>query len=235
MLEKKDAYSNNIGIKELPEEERPRERLIKYGAAALSNAELLAVLIRTGTKNESALGLSYRLLKQAEGLRFLCSCTAQELSSINGIGIAKASQLKAAIELGKRLSGTAGRSEMTVKTPEDAADILMEEMRYLKKEHMKLLLLNVKCGLISIEDVSVGSLNSSIVHPREIFIPAIKKSSASIILAHNHPSGDPTPSQEDINVTRRVSEAGKIIGIELVDHVIIGDGKFVSLRGKGLF
>lgn len=226
---------NGIRIKELPTSDRPRERLIKNGANVLSNAELLAILIRTGIKNENALALSYGLLKQKEGLRFLIDCTVQELSSIRGIGMAKAAQLKAAVELGKRVAASVSSEEVCVKRPKDAVNMVMEDMRYLKKEYMKLMLLNIKCCVIGIEDVSVGNLNSSIVHPREVFIPAIKKSSASIILIHNHPSGDPAPSNEDISITKRVAEAGKIIGIELADHIIIGDGKYVSLKEAGHF
>lgn len=222
-------------IKELPEEERPRERLARHGAAILSNAELLAILLRTGTKNESAISLAHRILIQEQGLRYLVDSNVEQLSSINGIGQAKASQIKAALELGKRLAAFELGVDKPVKCPQDVADLLMEEMRYLKKEHMKLVLLNIKCNLISVEEVSVGSLNASIVHPREVFNPAIKKSSASIIMVHNHPSGDPTPSSEDAAITSRINEAGKLIGIELVDHIIIGDGKYISMKEKGLF
>jgi DNA repair protein RadC len=229
------TYENHTTIKELPVEERPRERLIRHGAAVLSNAELLAILLRTGTKNESAISMAYRILKQDQGLRYLVDSDPEQLSSINGIGRAKAAQIKAAIELGKRLSAFELGADKPVKCPQDVADLLMEEMRYLKKEHMKLLLLNIKCNLISVEEVSVGSLNASIVHPREVFNPAIKKSSASIIMVHNHPSGDPTPSSEDKAITARIYEAGKLIGIELVDHIIIGDGRYISMKEKGLF
>jgi len=222
-------------IKNLPEEERPRERLARHGASVLSNAELLAILLRTGTKEESAISLAHRILVQEQGLRYLADSNVEQLSSINGIGKAKAAQIKAAIELGKRLAAFEPGADKPLKCPQDVAGLLMEEMRYLKKEHMKLVLLNVKCNLISVEEISVGSLNASIVHPREVFNPAIRKSSASIIMVHNHPSGDPAPSSEDISITARIAEAGKLIGIELVDHIIIGDGKYVSMKEKGLF
>ena len=222
-------------IKDLPEEERPRERLTRYGASVLSNAELLAILLRTGTKEESAISLAHRILVQEQGLRYLADINVEQLSAINGIGKAKAAQIKAAIELGKRLAAFEPGADKPLKCPQDVAGLLMEEMRYLKKEHMKLVLLNVKCNLISVEEISVGSLNASIVHPREVFNPAIRKSSASIIMVHNHPSGDPAPSSEDISITARIAEAGKLIGIELVDHIIIGDGKYVSMKEKGLF
>ncbi|HOH89837.1 MAG TPA: DNA repair protein RadC [Bacillota bacterium] len=222
-------------IKNLPEEERPRERLARHGASVLSNAELLAILLRTGTREESAISLAHRILVQEQGLRYLADSNVEQLSSINGIGKAKAAQIKAAIELGKRLAAFEPGADKPLKCPQDVAGLLMEEMRYLKKEHMKLVLLNVKCNLISVEEISVGSLNASIVHPREVFNPAIRKSSASIIMVHNHPSGDPAPSSEDISITARIAEAGKLIGIELVDHIIIGDGKYVSMKEKGLF
>lgn len=222
-------------IKELPENERPREKLTKYGAEVLSNAELLAILIRTGTKNESAIDIAYKLLKHQDGIGFLTDSRTEELSSIHGIGPAKAAQLKAAVELGKRLASQTYKKEIYIRCSKDASNIVMEDMRYLKKEYMKAILLNIKCGLIGIEEISVGSINSSIVHPREVFAPAIKKSCASVLLVHNHPSGDPTPSQEDLNITRRLAEAGKILGIEVVDHIIIGDGTYVSLKDKGLF
>ena len=222
-------------IKNLPEEERPRERLARHGASVLSNAELLAILLRTGTKEESAISLAHRILVQEQGLRYLADSNVEQLSSINGIGKAKAAQIKAAIELGKRLAAFEPGADKPLKCPQDVAGLLMEEMRYLKKEHMKLVLLNVKCNLISVEEISVGSLNASIVHPREVFNPAIRKSSASIIMVHNHPSGDPSPSSEDISITARIAEAGKLIGIELVDHIIIEDGKYISMKEKGLF
>lgn len=222
-------------IKNLPEEERPRERLARHGASVLSNAELLAILLRTGTREESAISLAHRILVQEQGLRYLADSNVEQLSAINGIGKAKAAQIKAAIELGKRLAAFEPGADKPLKCPQDVAALLMEEMRYLKKEHMKLVLLNVKCNLISVEEISVGSLNASIVHPREVFNPAIRKSSASIIMVHNHPSGDPSPSSEDVSITARIAEAGKLIGIELVDHIIIGDGKYISMKEKGLF
>ncbi len=231
-MKTKDGHAT---IKDLPIEERPRERLIRHGAVVLSNAELLAILLRVGTKEENAISLAHRILKQEEGLRYLVDSKVEQMACIKGIGQAKAAQLKAAIELGKRLATFELGVDKPVKSPQDVADLLMEDMRYLKKEHMKLVLLNIKCNLISVEEISIGSLNASIVHPREVFNPAIKKSSASIIMVHNHPSGDPTPSSEDTGITARISEAGKLIGIELVDHIIIGDGKYISMKEKGMF
>jgi len=228
---------SSLKIKDLPREVRPRERLLKYGAEALSDAELLALLIRTGTVAESALVLAHRVLKgdgTATGLEFVAAASIEELSKIKGIGLAKAVQIKAAVELGRRISAHCRRGDVVISSPEDVKKLLMEEMRFLDKEHFKVILLNVKNRVISVENISVGSLNSSIVHPREVFKPAIKRSSAAVILVHNHPSGDPTPSREDIEITRRLMEAGKILGIEVLDHIIFGNPNYLSFKEKGL-
>lgn len=224
----------NLTIKDIPVEDRPRERLVKYGPEALSNAELVALIIRTGTKDENALMISNRILSQEQGLEFLSDSTIQDLSKIYGIGYAKASQIKAAVELGKRLKNYKRNNITKINCPLDAAELVMEEMRHLRKEHLRVIFLNTKNIVLEIKDISMGSLNSSVVHPREIFSEAIRKSSASIIVCHNHPSGDPTQSQEDINITKRLYEVGKIIGIELLDHIIIGDNCYVSLKEKGI-
>lgn len=224
----------NFNIKDIPIEERPRERLIKYGAEVLSNSELLAILIRTGTKSESAIKIAQRMIGTSEGLQFVSTSTLQELSEFKGIGAAKATQIKAAIELGKRLRNYRIDNRIKINKPEDAIEVLMEDMRYLKKEHLKVIFLNTKNIIIDVKDLSIGSLSSSIVHPREVFSEAIRKSSSSIIVCHNHPSGDPTPSMEDINITRRLHEVGKLVGIDLLDHLIIGDGNYVSLKEKGI-
>mgnify|MGYP000318124722 FL=1 len=228
---------NNILMKDIPQEERPRERLLRFGAQVLSDAELLAVLLRTGTRSESALVLAQRILKGdggISGLAYVVNSTVEELSKIKGIGLAKAVQIKAAVELGRRISRYSGGQQVTITSPLDVKALLMEEMRFLEKEHFKAILLNTKNHVISIEDISVGSLNSSIVHPREVFKPAIKRSSASIILVHNHPSGDPVPSKEDIEVTSRLVDAGNILGINVLDHIIIGNNSILSLREQGL-
>ncbi|WP_427338974.1 RadC family protein [Caloranaerobacter sp. DY30410] len=226
---------DNYTIKDLPEEERPREKLFKFGPKALSNSELLAIIIRTGNRKYTAIELSQRILSMDKsGLRYLTELTFEELTQLNGIGKCKAAQIIAAIELGKRLSSFNAESRIKVTCPHDVVNILMEEMRYLKKEYFKTILLDTKNNIIAIENTSIGSLNSSIVHPREVFKEAIKRSSASIIIVHNHPSGDPTPSKEDINITKRLVEGGKILGIDLLDHIIIGDGKYVSLKEKNI-
>lgn len=222
-------------IRDMPEEERPRERMSKYGAEVLSNAELLAIIIRTGTKAESAMTLAERLLNQAgeENLKYFVNSSVEDLSKIKGIGETKAMGIKAAIELGRRIQ-LVSKKPVKINTPLDASNLLMEEMRYYKKEVFKIIMLNIKNQVLGTENISIGNLNSSIVHPREIFIAAIKKYSAAIILAHNHPSGDPTPSIEDINVTKRIMEAGKILGIDVLDHIVIGDGVFVSMKQKNM-
>jgi len=226
--------SENFTIKDIPMEDRPRERLIKYGAEVLSNIELLAILIRTGTKSENAMKIAQKLVGTSEGLQFISTSTLQELSGFRGIGAAKASHIKAAIELGRRLKNYRTDHRIKINRPQDAAEILMEDIRYLKNEHLKVIFLNTKNIIIEVKDLSIGSLNSSVVHPREIYSEAIRKSSSSIIVCHNHPSGDPTPSVEDINITKRLHEVGKLIGIDLLDHLIIGDGNYVSLKEKGI-
>ena len=222
-----------ITIKDMPSEERPREKMRELGASGLSNAELLAVILRTGYRDETAIRLAEKVISRAGGLRFLPDYTLEELQGIKGIGLAKAVQIKAALELGRRMAATLRPTALSLNSPQEVAGFLMEEMRYYHKEYFKIILLNTKNQIISLEDISVGSLNSSIVHPREIFHVSIKKSAASIILVHNHPSGDPHPSREDLEVTTRVAEAGKILGINVLDHLIIGEGKYFSLKEKG--
>jgi len=224
----------SLKIMDLPKNERPRERLLRYGADTLSNAELLAVILRTGTRKENIVTLSNKLIKESGGLNGLLNMNFDEFIGLHGIGKAKAAQLLALSELSKRFKSYRAGDVYKISHPKDAADYVIEDMRNLSVEHLKVIMLNTKNIVISICDVSVGSLNSSIVHPREVFCEAIKKRSASIIVCHNHPSGDPTPSCEDINITKRLKECGKIIGIELLDHLIIGDGIFISLKEKGI-
>ncbi|WP_059049647.1 RadC family protein [Paenibacillus senegalimassiliensis] len=221
-------------LRDLPAEERPRERMLQYGAGALSHAELLAILVRTGTRQESAIHIAQRMLTAAGGLRGLVDLSLDEMLHTKGIGPAKAIQLKAGIELGRRLAKTRLPEAETIRSPQNVAELLMEQLRYLQQEHFVCLFLNTKNHIIAQETLSIGSLNASIVHPREVFRAAIKCSSASIVCAHNHPSGDPTPSPEDIQLTRRLCEAGEIVGIDVLDHIVIGDGKFVSLKEQGL-
>lgn len=220
-------------IKEMPKSERPREKIIEAGAGRLSNVELLAILIGTGTKRESAMSLATKVLSmEKDGIRNLGDVTPHELSSIQGIGSAKACQIIAAVELGKRLSTSPRTDKINIGSPEDIASLFMENLRYLKKECFKILMLNTKNEIISIEDISVGNINSSIVDPRDVFRPAIKKGAAAVILIHNHPSGNPEPSEADISVTDKLRESGEILDIKVMDHLIIGDGVFTSFKRK---
>ncbi|HPU01437.1 MAG: DNA repair protein RadC [Firmicutes bacterium] len=221
-------------IRDLPAEERPREKLRALGAEALSNAELLAILLRSGISRESAVQLAAKLLSRSGGLRSLPDLTLEEMEQIKGVGPAKAIQVKAALELGRRLATLPPEEGESITSPRQAAALFMEQLRYEKREHFMILLLNTKNHVISKEEISIGSLNASIVHPREIFKIPLRKSAASIILVHNHPSGDPSPSQEDLEVTRRLVEAGNILGIAVRDHIVIGDGRYFSFKEKGL-
>ncbi|AKA72083.1 RadC family protein [Clostridium scatologenes] len=223
-----------LKIMDLPENERPRERLLRYGTQSLSNAELLAIILGSGTKRENVLSLSNRIIKETGGLNGLLKSTVEDFTSLSGIGEAKAAQLMALLELSKRFKSYRDGNDYKISKPKDAALLVMNEMKNLKQEHLKVIMLNTKNVVMFIKDVSVGSLNSSIVHPREVFCDAIRKNSAFIIVCHNHPSGDPQPSNEDINVTNRLKECGKLLGIELLDHLIIGNGRYVSLKEKGI-
>ena len=228
--------NKKILIKNLPEEERPREKLLKKGADSLSNEELLAIVLGSGTRDTSAKGLAERIICQSSmGLRFLTECVPEELTEIKGIGIAKACNLIAAAELGRRISSFKNIKDEPVKSPLQAAGFVMEEMRYMRHEEFWVMLLGTDGKILSIEKITVGTLNEAPVHPREIFNPAIRKRASSIILIHNHPSGNPEPSIADINVTRRMVEAGRILGMEVKDHIIIGDGEFISLKERHVF
>ena len=221
-------------IKLLPEEERPVEKCLALGVESLSNSELLALLINTGTKDKSAMILATEVLaKDERGISYLKESSAQELMTIDGIGRAKATRIMAACELGKRISARSFRQGDRVENDDDIAELFMEDMRYLNKEVFKALLLDSKGGIISIETISVGELNSTLVHPREAFVQAVKKSAAAVVFVHNHPSGDPSPSQEDYETTERLMACGKLLGIRVVDHMIIGDGRYISIRALG--
>lgn len=224
----------SLTIKELPADERPREKMLVNGGHHLSNAELIAILLRTGTAQESALRLAEQLLYKYGGLSGLSALSPQEITQIKGIGIAKAVAVAAAIELGKRISILPMGSRPVIRSPQDAADLMMPRLRYENKEHFIALLLSTKNHVLAIPTISLGSLNASVVHPRELFRAAINHSAAAVILVHNHPSGDPSPSQEDIALTKRLIEAGRILDISVLDHVIIGDGRYISFKEKGI-
>lgn len=227
------TFVSQLRMREVHEADRPRERFLRQGPESLSNQELLAILLRTGTKNESVLTLANRILVQFEKLHALKHATVEEMMEIKGVGEAKAIQILAAIELGKRLAQKELDNKYTIRSPEDAANYLIPELAPLQQEHFVALYLNVKNQILHKQTIFVGSLNASIVHPREIFRVAIRRSAAAIIVAHNHPSGNPSPSPEDIDVTKRLIEAGHILGVDLLDHLIIGDHQFISLKEKG--
>ena len=218
-------------MKELSENERPYEKCLRYGATHLSNAELLAVLLRTGTKGLNSLELAQQILQSPsgeDGLLNIHHLTLQKLKSIKGIGTVKAIQILCLSELAKRLAKTSAKEGLIFSLPSTIAEYYMEEMRHQKQEQMKLLMLNTKTKLIGESDISKGTVNASLISPRELFIEALNCGAVSIVLLHNHPSGDPTPSESDILLTKRVKEAGDLIGITLLDHIIIGNNCYVS-------
>lgn len=226
---------NNIKISDIPKNERPMEKLLKYGADDLANAELLAVLLRSGTKGENIISLSTRLLSDVGGLDGLLHINLEEIKKIKGIKEVKACQIIAMMELFRRFRTLRSQNDdFKISSPKDISMLLINEMNNLNQEVLKLILLNTKNTVIGVKDVFKGSLNSSIVHPREIFREAVQRGSASIIICHNHPSGDPTPSKEDINVTLRIKQCGDLMGIKLLDHIIIGNNNYISLKEKGI-
>lgn len=225
----------NYTIKQIPLQERPREKLIKLGPQALSNSELMAIVLRVGSKKDTAITLSQKILNHEErGLRNIADTNIDLLLEFHGISHAKAAQLMAAVELGRRVSRIDIDDRFKVTSPQDIANYLMEDLRYLKKEHFKIITLDTKNKILDICTISIGSLNSSIVHPREVFHEAVKKSAASIILIHNHPSGETQPSREDISITKRLIEAGELMGIKVLDHIIIGDGVYLSFKEENI-
>ena len=225
---------NYISIKDLPAEERPREWLLKRGASSLSNAELIAVLLGGGTAGSSAVNLAERILSMdAGGIRILNDCVPEELYRIDGVGPARAACLMAAAELGRRLHAEPKQKRINISSPGSIASLFMSDMRGLKKENFKVLLLNAKNEIIMTDDVSVGSLMSAPAHPREVFSNALRRGAASVILVHNHPSGNPAPSRDDFLLTERLVQAGDILGIHVLDHVIIGDGEYASMKELG--
>lgn len=224
-----------MNIKSMPASEKPREKLLRDGKESLSTTEILAILIGSGSGGKSALELASEVLSMdSEGIRFLAQCRPEELCRLKGIGRAKACEILAAVELGKRIAAVPRQEILRIERSADVADIFMEKMRYYRKEHFLCLLINVKGEIIGEVEVSVGDLCSSATHPREVFVDAVRRSAGSVIFIHNHPSGDPQPSAADIETTKRLTEAGELLGIPVLDHIIIGDGRYVSMRARGL-
>ena len=227
----KDSFT----VRDLPLSERPRERLLKLGSEALSAQEILALILGRGIKGESVMVTSQKLLSRFGNLKGIANASVEELSEIKGVGLAKAAQIKAALELSKRLEGDAGeRQKPMVKSPEDVVNIVKSQLKGKKKEHFLVLCLDTRNRVINCKPVSIGSLDTSIVHPREVFKEAVSSSAASVIFAHNHPSGDPEPSKEDVELTKRLVKSGEIIGIDVLDHIIICDRSYLSLKAKNL-
>lgn len=219
-------------VRDLPKEERPRERLVKYGESALSLQELLQIILRTGNKGESVVTLAQKLLAHFGNLQNLKEASIEELMSIKGIGLAKAVQIKAALELGRRAEITLERKQKKIISPQDVFKLMKSKLKDYSKEHFYIISLNSRNAIIS--EISIGTLNASLVHPREVFAEAIRQRANSIILVHNHPSGDPTPSKDDIKITKKLKEAGKILGIEVLDHIIITRNSYLSFKNKNL-
>ena len=218
-------------MKELPPEDRPREKLIKNGAAALTDSELLAILIGSGTPEKSALDIARDLTADNGVLNNIAIVhDVKELAKTKGLGRAKASIIIAALELGRRIASAEPLLRDSITSPEDGVALLMPRLRYEAKEHFLVVLLNSKNTVLEIKQISEGSLNSSVVHPREVFAPAVLHHAAAILTAHNHPSGDPTPSKEDKDLTNTLVQAGKYMGIPVLDHIIIGDARYFSFK-----
>ena len=221
-------------IRDMPRDERPRERLMHSGPEALSTTELLAITLRTGVGGDNVVRLAERLLVQFNGLTGLARASINELCAVHGIGPAKAIDIKAAFEIGRRLLAAAPEERRRITSPADAANLLMAEMMLLEQEQLRLILLDTRNRVLQMPVIYVGSLNASVVRVGELFRAAIRENAAAIIVVHNHPSGDPSPSPEDIQVTRQLASAGRLLDIELLDHIIIGRQRYVSLKERGL-
>lgn len=221
-------------IHELPETLRPRERMSYAGPSALSNAELLAILLRVGGRGENAIRMAERLLVHFGGLVGLARANFEELCQVHNVGPAKAAEIQATMEIAKRLKAAAPDERPIIKTPADVANLLELEMSLLEQEHLRIVLLDTKHRIMRIVTLYVGSLNTALVRVAEIFRDPIRVNCASIVLVHNHPSGDPTPSPEDVAITKMINDAGRLLDIEVLDHLIIGRNGFVSLKERGL-
>ncbi len=221
-----------LTIKQLPESERPYEKAKMYGFNKLSSSELLAIIIKSGTHNENSVDIAKRILLLVNDLSEIENLSLKDLQNIKGIGEVKSVQIKAIFELAKRINGPLNKSEVKITKPKDIANLLMNEMRFEKQEKVKILLLNTKNMLVSMKDIVIGETNFASVTPKQIYAEAVKMQINKIILVHNHPSGDPTPSNEDYQLTKHILKAGDLLGIKLLDHVVIGNNKYESIFSR---
>lgn len=241
-MEKLNENKLKYTIKDMPEEDRPQEKLLKYGSKCLSNAELLALIIRTGSKNNTSVELSQKILNEAKkgiesdenALIALKNLSIKDLMKIPGVGVSKASMIVASMSLSDRIHKSSIHKKTRIKTPQDISEFVMSDMRFLDRETFKIVVLNTKKEIETIRTISNGTINATIVHPRDVFQVAIKENAHTIILLHNHPTGDPTPSIEDINITNNLIEVGKLVKIEVIDHIIIGNNKYYSFLENNL-
>jgi len=225
---------NNLSIRTLPPEQRPRERLLAQGPRVLNDAELLAILLRTGVEGESALQLAHRLLAETGGIKYLARKSVEDILHLPGIGPAKAALICAAFELGRRVATAPASTLPVITCPDDAVELVMAEMTALEKEHFRVILLDVRNRVLGVDELSIGGLSRALADPRTLFKQALRKNASALILVHNHPSGDPSPSAEDVHLTRQMLQAGKLLDIAILDHIIIGDNNYCSLKEEGL-
>jgi DNA repair protein RadC len=228
------SKDSSFTVRDLPRPERPRERLQTFGPEALSAQELLALVIGRGIPKKSVMNIAQELLARFGNIKAISQARIEELSQIKGIGLAKAAQIKACFELGRREQLEPELKNFDIKDPEAVVKVIRASIKDKAKEHFKLILLNPRNKIIGISTISIGTLNASLVHPREVFKDAIMHSAASVVLAHNHPSGDPEPSEDDLKITKKMVESGKILGIEVLDHIVIGKDNFCSFKERGL-
>ena len=233
-MPKEEKPYKSFTLRDLPQEERPRERLKKVGVDNLSLAELLALIIEKGRKGENVLTIAQNLLSHFGNLAKIKEASIEELEQVSGIGFATACKLKAAFKLGEKAQSATAKYGQKIQSAKDVFELLKSDLGDKKKEHFKILSLDTRNKLISVDNVSIGTINANLVHPREVFKTAIQHLAASVILVHNHPSGDPEPSEDDIKSTKRIIEAGKVLGIDILDHIIIAKTKFFSFKNRGL-
>ena len=226
------AYSS--AVREMPEEDRPRERLARLGPEALRDAELLAVLFRTGTREMGAVALAERVLVHFGDLRALSRASIEELQQVKGLGAVKAIEIKAALELGLRLAAHTDRQRVRIRSAQDVVDLLMLRFKECETEHFKCVLLNAKHEVMKVLDVSQGGLDGTAALPRDVFRQAVREGACGVIVCHNHPSGDPEPSRDDLSLTKRLADAAAVLGVSLLDHIVFGDGRHVSIKERNL-